>query len=71
MEVYFYETYFYLCLHLSELICGCRILQGIVANASGLKVDENARDSIARRTLVRLHILFLLFLVACYHIQMY
>lgn len=28
------------------------ILQGIVGNADGLKVEESARDSIVRRTLV-------------------
>lgn len=38
------------------------ITQGIVGNVSGLKDEGNARDSIARRTLVSLNLVVLLFL---------
>ena len=45
-----------------ELVSARFIVQGIVGNVIELKVEGNARDSIARRTLVSLNLVTLLFL---------
>lgn len=47
--------------YICELVSAWFIAQGIVGNVSGLKVEGNGRDSIARRTLVSLNFVALLF----------
>ncbi len=50
------------CGYICELVSAWFNVQGIVGNVSGLKVEGNGRDSIARRTLVRELFWSLLFL---------